>query len=239
MSPRSGRAGAPLGGLVFDLDGTLVDTLDEITSALNDALEPLGEATHERLEVRRWVGEGVERLVEQALPDADEDVRDEVRARVVERFVRNAGGVSAPYPGVSRLLEELQNRDVPLAVLSNRVHEAALLQVERAFGGIRFLEVKGVTEGVPRKPDPAGLLQVASRFGLPFESLAMVGDSPIDIATANAAGVVSIAVTWGFRDRGELLQGRPDRLVSSPREILEYVPAAGANKGAADTYLAV
>ena len=220
MSHCSRRAGALYRGLVFDLDGTLVDTLGEITAALNEALSAVGEKPRAPREVRRWVGDGVASLVARALPDADERIRRSVQKLVVDRFAANGGGRSLPYSGILEVLWELKKRGIAMAVLSNKVEEAALAQVQRTFGDGLFSAVRGLVEPEHRKPDPASLLELVAILGLEPGSVAMVGDTEVDLQTARAARISAIAVTWGFRDRGDLVDRSPDYVVETPSELL-------------------
>jgi phosphoglycolate phosphatase len=223
MPNLSRRAEPRFAGFVFDLDGTLVDTLGEITSALNEALSVVGEKACSHSEVRRWVGDGVARLVEKALPDRDEGIHRRVQKLVVDQFAANDGGRSLPYSGMVQTLQELEGLSVPLAVLTNKVEEAAVAQVARTFGTELFCAVRGLTVPGRGKPDPTSLLELVAMLGVEADSVAMVGDTEVDLQTARAAGVGAIAVTWGFRDREELAARSPDYLVDAPSELLSML----------------
>ena len=220
MPPCSRLAGGRFEGFVFDLDGTLVDTLGEITCALNHALAAVDEKPCGHNEVRRWVGDGVARLVKKALPDGDVRVHRRVQKLMVDQFVINDGGRSLPYSGMVRTLQELKSLGVPMAVLTNKVEEAAVAQVDRTFGSGLFCVVRGLRVAGCGKPDPTSLLELVAMLGVEADSVAMVGDTEVDLQTARAAGVGAIAVTWGFRNREELEACSPDHLIETPFELL-------------------
>ncbi|WAC20768.1 HAD-IA family hydrolase [Luteolibacter sp. SL250] len=201
-------------GLLFDLDGTLVDSLPGITASLNHALAGMGFATHGSLEVRRFIGNGSWVLAKRAAP---QDSPDEAIAAIELAFKAHYDlhwqDGTEPFPGVPEVLAELRAKGHPMAVLSNKPHPFTTVIVERLFPGIRFDAVVGQKEGIPHKPDPAGALEIVRTFGLPPEDCILVGDSTIDLETARNAGIQSIAVTWGYHDRAPLLEGVPGAVV--------------------------
>ncbi len=221
---RAGRGGsAPLRGLIFDLDGTLVDTLHEITAAMNGALQKAGLSVVSRISVRSWVGDGPVRLVEKALPAESQMVRARVLRFLLEEFREEPLGRSLPYVGIEDLLARLRTAELPMAVLSNKPHSAAVEIVAALFAPSTFVAVCGYRQASERKPDPAGALDLATLMELPPESVAIVGDTAVDIETARRGGLPSIAVTWGFRDRAELEVAGPTWLAGEASEIWDLV----------------
>jgi len=207
-------------GLLFDLDGTLVDSLPGITASLNHALSAMGFPTHGSLEVRRFIGNGSWMLAKRGAP---QDAPDEVVAAIELAFKAHydlhwQGGTS-PYPGVPEMLAELHGKGHPMAVLSNKPHPFTTVIVGRLFPGIPFDAVVGQKEGIPHKPDPAGALEIVRIFGLPPQDCMLVGDSTIDLETARNAGIRSVAVTWGYHDRAPLAESGPGLIIDQVGEL--------------------
>lgn len=185
--------------MVFDLDGTLVDSLGDIITHLNGALADHGLPTRGAEQIAEWVGYGAEQLVARAVPSANlaAPVLATFRARYRGRPVIE----THLYPGLDRVLDALEPR-YQLAVLSNKPHDLTCAIAQRLLHRWPFAIIAGEREGWARKPDPAGLLSIIAQLGC-AEAI-MIGDSEVDVATARAAGVRSIAVTWGFRPRERL-----------------------------------
>ncbi len=207
--------------VLFDLDGTLLDTLEDLADATNRTLVAHGYKPHAVDDYRRMVGWGIVRLVEAALPvtelrpDRIRELAGEVSDLIRERPV----GSTRAYPGVTELLEELSRRAIPFAVLSNKPEELTRLVVGKLLGTFRFAEVRGSRSGVPPKPDPEGALLVARRIGIAPERFLYAGDSNVDMATANAAGMYAVGVTWGFRSREELAASGARSIIDRPAEL--------------------
>jgi len=214
---------AGVAGYIFDLDGTLADTLDDIVAAVRHAREALGvdeaEAPLDRDRVRRFVGHGAAYLARHALSLSDES-RVEQAVEAFKRFYARRGlERTRPYDGVREMLSELAARDMPVAVLSNKPEEAARQVVKALFAQTPFKAVRGQRDGQPVKPDPTSALEIAGRLGVAPASLALVGDSEVDIETARRAGMRAIGATWGFRDRAVLIEAGADRLIDHPRQL--------------------
>lgn len=197
--------------LVFDLDGTLVDSLGDIAHHLNDALAERGLATHDVTQIGHWVGEGTDALVARAV--ARPELRAEVAAAYRARYRAHPIVSTHVYSGLPAVLDGLTGHE--LAVLSNKPHDLTCAIAQRLLHRWPFAIIAGEREGWARKPDPAGLLSIIAQLGC-TEAI-MIGDSEVDVATAKAAGVRSIAVTWGFRPR-ERLAGA-DALADSPAQL--------------------
>ena len=210
-----------LRAVLFDLDGTLVDTLQDIAHALNGALAAAGLPTWPLAEYRELVGEGARRLVEKALP-ADQQPRAEPLLRdFLRRYDEQLLVHTRPYPGVPELLEALSGRGLRLAVLSNKPHPLTVRVVEGLLPRARFAAVVGQREGVPRKPDPTAALRLADELGVPPAAWAYVGDTRTDMQTAVGAGMLPVGVLWGYRGREELLAAGARRLAATPDELAD------------------
>ena len=210
-------------GVIFDLDGTLLDSLHDIGGAMNDTLAGRGFPVHPMEAYLQMVGEGVETLALRALPkDSGVDVHEFVagyRARYAERME----SATRPYDGVPRMLDGLAARRVPMAVLSNKREEFTVELVKRQLKQWPFVEVRGERPGVPRKPDPHAALALAQALGVEPDECAFVGDTPIDVKTAIAAGMLPVAVLWGFRSREELTRAGAKHALARPEELLELI----------------
>lgn len=211
-------------GLIFDLDGTLVDSLQGIAASLNHALGEMGLPVHPMNAVREFIGNGARVLVTRAAPaDADPSLLDQLEnAFKADYDVTWPSGTSA-YDGIENLLETLQSKGIPLAVLSNKPHPFTSIIVARIFPTIDFKVVLGQLPGIPHKPDPTGALEVANLIGLLPEDVTVIGDSTMDLETARNAGMKSIAVTWGFHDRSRLLAAGADALAEDPASLLNLL----------------
>ncbi len=211
-------------GWIFDLDGTLVDSLPGIAASLNRALETAGQNTHAAQAIRRFIGDGAGMLVRRALPQGSEDMRKHVLEVFRDDYATTWQHGTVPYDGIPELLEFLRNQGVKLAVLSNKPHDFTTNIVETLFPGV-FDVVLGQRDGIPHKPDPAGLRQILDSPGWPGTGNWLVGDSVMDIQTARAGGIDAIAVSWGYHDRDVLRAENPARLVDSVAELGECLRA--------------
>jgi phosphoglycolate phosphatase len=210
-------------GVIFDLDGTLLDSIGDIGGAMNATLAAHGFPTHSIDAYLRKVGDGIEMLAKRALPiNAPVDLRefiDDYRQRYAERMEHE----TRPYDGVPAMLDALAERNVPMAVLSNKREDFTVELVKRQLPKWSFVEVRGERTGVPRKPDPQAALALAQVLGLEADECAFVGDTPIDVKTAVAAGMVPVAVLWGFRTKEELTMAGAKHTLAKPGELLELI----------------
>lgn len=208
-------------GLIFDLDGTLVDSLPGISASLNHALEVCGFPGHPPVAVRRFIGNGSWVLAKRAAPAGSPDeVINAIEAAFKIHYDENWIHGTQPFAGIPELLSELRARGHRLAVLSNKPHPFTTVIVETVFPGIPFDAVTGQKDGVPHKPDPSGAYGIIKALGLPAEDCVLVGDSTIDLETARNAGIGSIAVSWGYHDRAPLEEAKPDILVDDISGLL-------------------
>ncbi len=209
--------------VIFDLDGTLLNTIDDLAQATNYALRELGFPQHGLWIYPNMVGNGVGRLMERALPD---DARSEKNVKDMLAVFKSYDDehccdATKPYPGISEMLEEFTSRGVNLAVTSNKYQEAVTKIIGHYFPTANFKAVLGNEEGIPRKPDPSIVFKALSMCPTPKAEVLYVGDSGVDMETARRACVESVGVSWGFRKIHELKEAYADHIVSTPSQILE------------------
>ena len=213
------------GLVIFDLDGTLLNTIGDLAVACNAVLAMRGLPQHTYDEYCHFVGNGIMRLVERALP---EELRTPytvaaVRADFVKYYTEHIDVYTKPYEGIPELVAEIARRGVRIAVASNKFQTGTEKLIRLFFPGIEFAAVFGQREGVPLKPDPAVVEEILALTGVAKERGLYVGDSGVDMQTAAAAGVRSVGVTWGFRERAELEEAGARHIVDSPAGILELL----------------
>ena len=211
--------------VIFDLDGTLLNTIADLAAATNQALAQLGYPTHEEKAYLRFVGNGINKLFERALPQparSEENIQ-RVRALFVPYYNAHGADLTRPYEGIVALLEALQARGIKLAVASNKYQAATEQLIKHYFPQIHFLAVLGQRDGLPTKPDPLFVKEIIKRAEVTSQEVLYVGDSDVDMQTARNSGVDVCAVTWGFRTREELSAYHPKYLVNAPSEILPCV----------------
>ena len=215
----------PFRATIFDLDGTLLDTLDDIANAANHVLAARGFPTHPNPEYRTFIGEGVIKLMLRALPETHQD-ETTVRACVgayVQEYERTWNAQTKPYVGVPELLDALVVRDLKRAVLSNKPDHFTQRCVSELLGEWAFDVVLGASDAFPRKPNPASAIETARRLGIPPAECLYVGDSGVDMQTARAAQMYAVGALWGFRGKEELLKDGAQHLVNKPSEVLDLL----------------
>ena len=214
--------------VVFDLDGTLLDTIPDIAGALNRALAACGLPTHPVRRVETFVGGGIRDAVRKAVPA---DTPDETLERILEiykeDYCNRCTEQTARYPGVPERLERLLQHGFALGVLSNKTEATAQKIVRTYFPDVPFRCVLGRVDGRPLKPDPAAAVPVLEALGLPAGAVAYVGDSGTDILFARAVGMIPAAAPWGYRSRDELVEKGALLVPENPRELGELLAALG------------
>lgn len=209
--------------VLFDLDGTLLDTLADLAVSVNTMLAALGYPLRSKEEVRSYLGNGVRHLVASALPkDADEETKDVGLYIFRSHYAVHSMEKTAPYRGVEALLRELKSRGVFLGVVTNKVDAAAQPMIDRYFPGI-FDVVLGQRDEIPRKPAPDMIFAALKESGIAAEHCLYVGDSEVDHATADHAGVDCALVTWGYRDKEDLAPLAPAALIENAEDLLNIV----------------
>jgi phosphoglycolate phosphatase len=211
--------------VLFDLDGTLLDTLGDIAAAMNAVLADWGLPVHPQPAYRRFIGDGAVWLARRVLPEPRRD--EETVARCVEAFRRayaeRGDPTTRPYPGVAGLLDGLTARGLRLAVLSNKPHDFTVALVRRLLGAWPLEPVFGSRPGVPNKPDPTTAVAIAEQHGISPGDWLYLGDTATDMETAGRAGMIAVGVLWGFRGADELRAAGARHLVTRPDEALDLL----------------
>lgn len=207
--------------VIFDLDGTLLNTIADLGNACNHALQQAGFSTHPLSAYNYMVGNGVRKLLERAEPDAGPDTIDTLLKYFREYYDDHCMDMTKPYPGIPELLMDLRDRDIALAVTSNKYQAAVEKIIGHYFRDIRFACVLGEDGERPRKPDPSIVFEALNVHPTPKKEVLYVGDSAVDMETARRACLESCGVTWGFRPVSELQSAYADNIVSKPSEILD------------------
>lgn len=209
--------------IIFDLDGTLLNTIDDLGTACNHALESMGFATHPIQSYRFKVGNGVRKLIERAQPDADAATVEELLARFREYYDEHCTDHTRPYDGIPELLAALEERGVAVAVATNKYQEAARKIISHYFPEVPFVAVMGQTQERNPKPDPSIDFAVLNAYPVPKADVIHAGDSAVDIETARRACVESVGVAWGFRPQIELRRAYADHIITEPRQLLDLL----------------
>ena len=211
--------------VIFDLDGTLLNTIADLAASTNHALQACGFPTHDVSAYRYFVGNGIMKLFERALPEEARSVEQlaRIRALFVPYYDAHNMDRSCPYPGMVALLTRLQAEGVALAVASNKYQAATEKLVAYFFPGISFVKILGQREGIPTKPDPGIVNEIVVAAGVAKSDVLYVGDSNVDMQTALNGGVDACGVTWGFRPKEELAAYHPLLLAERAEEIAEVV----------------
>lgn len=209
---------------IFDLDGTLTDTLESLTYSVNETLRRLGMASITEEQCRRFVGDGARALIERALiASGDEELQNIEEGMKIygEVFAVNCIRAVAPYEGIVPMLEKMKERGMKLAVLSNKPDAQTKMVVSQFFGTEIFDWVQGQRDDVPKKPDPAAVFEIMDRLGVTQDETIYVGDSDVDMKTGKSAGVFTVGVTWGFRSREVLVEAGADLIADEAETLLE------------------
>ncbi len=209
--------------VIFDLDGTLLNTLGDLRAATNHALEVRGLPPHSMEEIRQFIGNGIRLLICRAMPEGTPEA--EIDAALDDFKAYYAAHIhdrTVPYDGIPQLLTALRKRGIQVAVLSNKIDSASQQLIEYFFPGKTDV-VFGEHVGVPRKPDPTSCRMVMQQLGVQPEQVLYVGDSGTDMQTAKNAGLYAVGVTWGFRSKEVLLEYGADILVHRPEQILQIL----------------
>lgn len=211
---------------IFDLDGTLTDTLESLVYATNQTLEKLGLNQITVEQCRAFVGNGARKLVMSALEaggDKELAHMEEAMELYLKIFSQNCLYHVKPYDGILELLKNLREKGIRIAVHSNKPHAQAVDVVKNIFGDDIFDVVQGQEEDLPRKPDPAGVVRIAGQMGVEVKDCIYIGDSEVDIQTGANAGILAVGVTWGFRGRTLLSEAGAKIIIDRPEELLHYV----------------
>ena len=217
---------------IFDLDGTLIDSLEDLADSANAMLESYGFPTHPVDPYRYFVGNGSRKLMERCLPKAqaaDPAFVDEALERYKAIYAEHTQDKTHVYDGIPEMLAELQHRHIPLGICTNKHQSAAEDIVSAMFPAGTFQSILGDQKGLPRKPDPKKVLMIAESFGVAPQDVAYFGDTSVDMDTAKNAGFLPVGVLWGFRPKEELVEHGAKVLLGKPMELFGNV--AFAEKG--------
>lgn len=211
--------------VIFDLDGTLINTIADLADSVNHALQSLGYPAQPYEKFPYFVGNGIYKLIERALPpeNRDEHTIRSVKERFMEHYMIHNTDKSTVYNGINELLQTLARKGVALAVASNKVNDATVAMIHHFFPDTPFAIVIGQRDGVPTKPNPAIVYDILSETGIGKEDVLYVGDSGVDMQTAHNAGLTAVGVTWGLRPRSELEQNNADIIIDTPEELIKYL----------------
>ncbi|HOM60663.1 MAG TPA: HAD family hydrolase [Anaerohalosphaeraceae bacterium] len=210
-------------GILFDLDGTLVDTLEDLTDAMNWALRQLNLPTHTAESCRQMIGYGTHEFARRALPPGREDLTETLRTLMMQYYDQHCLQKSRPYDGFDKVLPVLKQKGIRLAVISNKNHPQTVKIVEYYFGKGTFDFICGMSDHFQPKPAPDMALAALEALSLEPQQAVLIGDSDIDVFTAQAAGLEAIGAGWGFRSPEVLRQAGARQILTHPTEILELV----------------
>lgn len=211
--------------IIFDLDGTLLDTVADLATSTNYALIKCGFPIHETAAYRFFIGNGINNLFERALPEGAKTFENILRIRqhFLEYYGTHNSELTVPYPEIPELLEKIQLSGIKIAVASNKYHQATVELINHFFPEINFVAVFGQRENVPTKPDPTIVYDILTLAKVEKAEVIYVGDSGVDMQTALTAGVEAVGVTWGFRPRSELEEFSPKYIVNNTEDILHII----------------
>lgn len=209
--------------IIFDLDGTLVNTLFDLSDAMNYGLQQLDQPIHTEDQCRMMIGDGVSTFASRALSDDKQHLQPRLLEMMKRRYREIYLNRAYLYDGVDRVVSELSKASIKLAVLTNKDDDAAKAMVEHFFGKGTFAPVIGVTGDKPIKPDPDQTLKIVTLMGLEARDFLFIGDSAVDIQTAAAASMPSVGAAWGFRGRKVLQDEKADYIIDHPAEILDLI----------------
>lgn len=215
--------------VIFDLDGTLLNTIADLGAATNHALRESGYPVHSISAYNMFVGNGVTRLIELALPEDERSPENviTIREKFREYYDEHLADATVPYPGIPEMLHELSDMGVKLAVASNKYHQAVETLIRRFFPDIPWAAIEGQKEGVPVKPDPSIIFEILGKVPVRKSKVLYTGDSAVDMETARRACVDSCGVTWGFRSVKELKDAHADNITDTPDGIIHIVRRPG------------
>lgn len=211
-------------GVIFDLDGTLIDTIEDISDSVNEVLTIYGYPNHSYEDFKLKVGKGFKDLIKKSFPkDADEKIIENGVSLFVESYNKNYQNKTKPYEDVEEVLKELHKMGIKIGVNSNKRNDYTNQLITKCFNVIPFVAILGEREGIPKKPDPMSALEIAKLMNLNPSEILYIGDTKTDISTSKNAGMDSIGVLWGFRSFEELESHGATYIISNAMEILDIV----------------
>lgn len=209
--------------IIFDLDGTLIESLSSIVHSMNFLLEKEGFPIHPFDNYRMFVGDGVTKLVERSFPEINSDNVRHYVSEYIKIYVESWREKTIPFNGIYHMLEKFQKNDINMFILSNKRDDLTKLQTVELFPDINFIDVRGAVADIPKKPDPAAAIEMLTLNNLSPGETIFIGDSGVDMQTALNGGMNSGGVLWGFRSRKELMENGADYLFETPSDIIRTV----------------
>lgn len=216
-----------ISGVIFDLDGTLLDTIADLAFSVNHVLARHGYREHPVEAYKQFIGDGMTMLMQRAVGDTLSDAEiAQLVAELKDEYANNWNRETRSFPGTHELLQELSHKNITISVFSNKAHEFTVAMVEHYFPDIAFGVILGLQDSIPRKPDPYGALFIARTIGIKPSQVAMIGDSATDIQMAHACSMYSIGVSWGYRPVELLLQHKPYAIAHIPADVMRIIMLA-------------
>jgi phosphoglycolate phosphatase len=212
-----------IAGVIFDLDGTLLDTIEDLAHSTNTVLARYGFATHDIEQYKQFVGDGMDMLIRRAIGNSSVSNLNDMVVSLKDEYAKSWFVTTKPYAGIEQVLEELSHKKIKISVLSNKAHEFTVTMVQYFFPTIHFSSIMGLQDGMPPKPNPCGALYVAQIMAVEPEHVAFIGDSGTDIEVAHRSNMYSIAVSWGYRPISLLQQHYPEAIAHTPDDILTII----------------
>ena len=212
-------------GIIFDLDGTLLDTIEDIADSMNRVLSEHNLPTHDTEAYRLFVGSGIKNLVKEALPEShrNEETIQSFFETMYYLYKENCVNKTKPYNGIIDLLNELAKREIKMAILSNKADEMTQQTAGTLLPAEYFSEIAGLTDDAPPKPNPQKALQMSKEMGIAPKDIIYVGDTDVDMQTASNAGMYAVGVLWGFRGEAELLANGAQKILRNPSELVNLL----------------
>jgi phosphoglycolate phosphatase len=210
--------------IIFDLDGTLIDSLQDISICANKVLEELHYPTHKMEDFKYFIGDGAKELMRRALPkNLDDNTIENALKLFKQYYSNNIHQNTKPFHGIYELLDVLQQNNVSCNILSNKPHEFTLEYMQNLFKNYTFDEIHGQKDNIPKKPNPIGALNIAKKLKKVPNEIFFVGDTSTDMQTAKNSGMIAIGVLWGIRDEDELRKNGADHIIKQPKELLDII----------------
>lgn len=226
MTKERGKTILKYNAVIFDLDGTLLDSIEDLADSMNAVLKTLNFPAYDIEEYKYFVGDGMRQLVIRTIPEEkrkDKDFVDKCLAMMNDEYNRRWDKKTRPYEGIPELLAQLEKRNIKKAVLSNKPHEFTNVIVKTLLGNWDFELIYGQRDNIPRKPNPMGALEIAKEFGVAPNKILYLGDTNTDMQTACSAGMYPVGALWGFRKADELLENGAKTLIKKPLELIELL----------------
>lgn len=209
--------------VIFDLDGTLLNTLSDLADSANHVLSELSLPTHDYESYKYFVGNGIPKLIERCLPADRQELHSKALSMFSEYYALHSKDKTAPYDDIKELLYSLSEKGLKLGVITNKAHGIAVKVVEEYFGKDIFGRIRGLDDSIKAKPDPSGALSVMEGLGVTPTEVLYIGDSGVDMQTAKNAGFTPLGVLWGFRKKDELIENGAKYIAQKPLDILKFI----------------